>query len=425
MKILWVSSSNTFYNHTDAGSSNSSYNGVGWVGAQQLEIMKYKDIELAIMFMSNRNTDTKKVIDGVSYYPIIDSPGILKRIKRFYIPSKKSVYDRVSNQVKDALADFNPDLIHIFGLECPLCEIIEQGSIPTIVHLQGILNPITCSYLSPGFSKESLKKYGCWWREYIFNNGFGFYYQGIIRRCKREEHLYSLLKHCTGRTHWDKSVTMLYAPDCKYYHIDEILRPEFYTEHRIEPRKEIPTLRIMSTISETVYKGLDLIVKTARLLDKLHIDYEWHIVGIKSGSNYVKLIDRTLGFSHSDHLCFEGVKNPQEMIELFYNTDVYVHPSYIDNSPNSVCEAQILGIPVIATNTGGVSSLIEHRISGILVPTNEPHMLVSCLAEIRQCYELRNMLSANGRNVALKRHDKSNIINKVVGLYQNLVNAKA
>lgn len=420
MRVLWVSSSNTFYNQTDAGSSNSSYNGVGWVGAQQIEIMKQPDIELAVMFLSNKSTDKKRIIDGVSYYPIIESVSKLTRVKRFYFPPKSSVFNRVKKQIDLAIRDFKPDIIQVYGLECPICEIITHYEIPSIVHLQGILNPYSISYLPPMISEQTLRKYGCWWREHIFNNGFRFYYKDIIRRCERERQLYSKLKYCTGRTHWDKAVTSLYSPDCKYYHVDEVLRPEFYTSLPVSPRNTITSIKIMSTISETVYKGLDLVVQSSQLLQDLDIDFEWHVVGVKPNSNYVKLIERTLNRKIPQNIFFEGVKAPKEMIELLHKTDVYVHPSYIDNSPNSVCEAQILGVPVIATNVGGVSSLITDTYSGLLVPTNEPHILAYRIIDIKDKFDLRNLLSVNGRSEALKRHDKKKIISDIVEIYKKI-----
>ncbi|WP_295728115.1 glycosyltransferase family 4 protein [uncultured Muribaculum sp.] len=331
----------------------------------------------------------------------------------------------MKDQVESVLADFHPDLIHVFGLECPLSEIIENIDIPSVVHLQGIINPVAISYLPFGFSSETLRKHGVWWRENIFNNGFKYYYNETLRRCKREKQLYKVLKCCTGRTDWDKAVTELYAPQCQYYNVNEILRPDFYSTLPINPRDKIEVLKIASTISETIYKGLDLIVKTAKILNEFDIKFEWRIIGVKANSAYVNLVKHTLGMQISSNVVFEGVKNPQEIIEILDTTDVYVHPSYIDNSPNSVCEAQLLGVPVIATNVGGVSSLITSGETGILVPTNEPHILTSKLIEIKNNFELRKMLSLSGRNAALKRHNCNDIINKIIAIYQNLTNAKA
>lgn len=67
-----------------------------------------------------------------------------------------------------------------------------------------------------------------------------------------------------------------------------------------------------------------------------------------------------------------GVLNAEQLKHELLNSTLYFHPSYIDNSPNSVCEAQMLGISCIGTNVGGVSSIIEDGKTGFLVPANDP-----------------------------------------------------
>lgn len=54
---------------------------------------------------------------------------------------------------------------------------------------------------------------------------------------------------------------------------------------------------------------------------------------------------------------------------------MYVHPAYIDNSPNALCEAMLLGVPCIASYVGGIPSIIQNEVSGLLAPANEPYYL--------------------------------------------------
>ena len=56
-------------------------------------------------------------------------------------------------------------------------------------------------------------------------------------------------------------------------------------------------------------------------------------------------------------------------------SDLYVSASHIENSPNSVAEAQLIGMPCIATGVGGTATYIEHNISGIIVPPGDPYAL--------------------------------------------------
>ena len=98
-----------------------------------------------------------------------------------------------------------------------------------------------------------------------------------------------------------------------------------------------------------------------------------------------------------------------------------MHPSYIDNSPNSICEAQIMGLPVIACNAGGVSSLIEDKETGYLVPTNSPHNIVSLVKEYSISSSKFNLVGKKAKIIAEKRHNKNDIKTATINLYRKLL----
>ena len=419
MKVLWITTSDTFYNQ--GNTATNSYNGVGWVAAQQLEIMRVPEISLGIMFLTPQRNAEKRIVDDVTYLPIIDSPSKFSKLIRYYHSPNKDFYNRIKPQIEAAVNDFKPDIIHIFGIECPLSNIILSCNIPHIIHLQGLLEPCKEAFFPPGISNHSINRYGSFLREVIIRNGFNYAYRQMIRGAEREKILWSHIKHATGRTYWDNAMQELYAPQCKYYHIDEILRPEFYHALQVPLREVIDKIQIVSTISPTLYKGLDLILKTAKILRELKIDYDWNIIGISSDSSYEKIIRKSLNIMHDTSIHFLGIKDASGIISELHKADIYIHPSFIDNSPNSLCEAQMVGIPVIATNVGGVNSLIHHNEDGILVPSNEPHILSHEIIRISNNYILRKSLANNGRNTAIFRHDKNKIISQITSLYHTIL----
>ena len=99
---------------------------------------------------------------------------------------------------------------------------------------------------------------------------------------------------------------------------------------------------------------------------------------------------------------------------------MFVHTSYIDNSPNSVCEAQFLGIPIISTNVGGIRSLIKENESGILVPSNDPYYLASQIIKLFSDKTEAIRLGIKGRIVAKERHNPTVIINALISIYKIL-----
>ena len=110
-----------------------------------------------------------------------------------------------------------------------------------------------------------------------------------------------------------------------------------------------------------------------------------------------------------------------QIVKEMLNTDVFVHPSYIDNSPNSVCEAQMLGLPVIACNVGGLESLITHMESGILVPSNGVYELVYYLEILKNNPDLKQHIGNTARKNAMERHDRNKILNKLISVYNEII----
>lgn len=113
--------------------------------------------------------------------------------------------------------------------------------------------------------------------------------------------------------------------------------------------------------------------------------------------------------------------NATEMIQEMLGSDMYVHTSYSDNSPNAVCEAQFLGMPVIATDTGGVVSLFSEQYDkDMIVPMNDPFYLASKIIELREDNTKARSLADDNWNVAHQRHDEKKISEQLKETYLRL-----
>jgi glycosyltransferase involved in cell wall biosynthesis len=70
-----------------------------------------------------------------------------------------------------------------------------------------------------------------------------------------------------------------------------------------------------------------------------------------------------------------------EVYKVMARSDLLVVPSFSENSPNVIAEAQLMGLPVLASNVGGVSELIENGVTGFLTEPDE-ESLGSALFEL-------------------------------------------
>lgn len=410
MRILWFTSTPSNYKTVETG-----YNGCGWISSIEKEVCKAEDVTLAISFKLNDKEEKVKV-GNVTYYPIsIQKHKIAHKLIHFF-NIKTSYKERKSNvsNIMHVIEDFKPDIIHIFGSENEFGLIAKYTSVPIVLHIQGVLNPYLNAFLPPFIS----------WGKYIYSNINPIKLLksfrdkiNIKRSSSRERVILSNIQYFIGRTEWDKRIAKLYSPQSVYFYGGEILRETFYQPaQRTLPQK----LKIVSTISKPCYKGYDVILKTASMLKQLtSVDFEWYVYGNVDG----KLQERITGINTSDcNIELKGVATEYELRDALLDCTVYVHPSYIDNSPNSVCEAQILGVTVIATYVGGIPSLIDNGNTGFLVPANDPFQTAYLIKHLYENDDTNLKIGNRAKEVASERHNKNKIVKELLDTYNEILN---
>ena len=415
MKVLWFT--NTPCNYY-SGNGIRGYNGGGWLTSLEDELIKRDDISLGICFCQD-NQLFKAEKNGVVYYPVPRHKKSTKDkildIIHYKDPKRDEIlWDHYKTVFKKVIDDFKPDVVHIFGSELYMGLATFVAPCPVVLHIQGLLSLSLYIWFPSGVSKASYL-FQDWNPKYIYNRFQLYTYWQ--RSCYREQQVLHHTKHVIGRTHWDELATEILNPERVYHYGGEILRKEFYQEHeRIIPQK----LTIVTTSSSPIYKGFDYVLQTANILKNvMHRDFEWLVYGNVDPTFHQKFT----GLNHSDlSIRLMGVASADTLCEAISHATVYFQPSYIENSPNSVCEAQILGVPVVATNVGGTASLLEEGKTGFLVPTNDPYTAAYRIARIKDDTSLNRRIGQQSRIVAQKRHNKNEIVASLVKTYHDVIN---
>lgn len=407
MRILWFTNTPSNYKISSKG-----YNGGGWISSLEKEIIQLKDIKLAISFeLSGEPFKVEK--EGVTYYPI--SYAKKKKIGKLFELLSNSVlnYSVEIEEYLKVINDFKPDIIEVFGSERSFGLVAPFTSVPVVLHIQGILNPYYNAYLPPFISWKQLKSFNPLKMLQQYKNK-----KRWVNSCKRETEILKRIKYYIGRTTWDERVTKIFNPTCQYFYGSEILREPFYfSSKRVLPAE----LKIVTTISSPLYKGFDLVLKTAKLMkEELGLQFIWEVFG----NINPQFIEKNTGIickSINVKLC--GVAQAEEIKQKILNCTCFFHPSYIDNSPNSVCEAQLLGCPVISTNVGGIPSLITDNETGFLVPANDPYQAAYLIWQLYKDTVLNENIGNNAKIVAVKRHNKQEIVSSLFGIYQQIIDS--
>ena len=420
MNILWFTNTPSLYN-----SDKPTYFGGGWIESLESLLSKEKSIDLGISFF-HKDSIFKIKKNNTTYYPLCKRESFFSRVKNKasnYSGSLESDNEFIP-KLLEVIDDFKPDVINVFGTEGIFSGIQNYTDIPVVIHLQGLINPYLNTYFPPNTSKWSFLLNFKYLRHNLHGISPFFGYKRMRNQALREGKNMKNAKFIMGRTQWDKSFSKLYAPNAEYFHVNEVLRDSFYSDVVVTQTKKVNEVEIISTISPIIYKGVDVILKSAQLLKKhTNVNFSWKLIGIPHDSKILKFYEKELNLNHKKlGIKCIGFKNEQELKNIISTSDLFIHPSYIDNSPNSICEAQILGLPVIACNVGGISSIIVDKETGLLVPSNGIIEIVSSITKFVANPEYFKEISEKEKISALVRHDKSKIIKEITRAYAEILN---
>jgi glycosyltransferase involved in cell wall biosynthesis len=177
---------------------------------------------------------------------------------------------------------------------------------------------------------------------------------------------------------------------------------------------------IFSTCSNALFKGgLTLVNSVAVLKQRGWNNFKLHLAGVdfdgEVGKRIVKVIKEQ---SLEKNIIMLGRLNAQQIIDEMLKARVFILPSHMDNSPNSLCEALLMGMPCIASHVGGIPSLITQGVNGVLYHDRDPYMLAEKIIQILSDRQMAAQLGAQARQMALVRHDRKRIAERTVQIYQ-------
>lgn len=418
MKVLWFSVTPLSINVDE----NTGIEGKGWISSLLQIVLGIENIELVVAY--ENKSPLKKEVEETDRLKIIPI-NVCRYGKRQIIKdmmTSREVDDFILTESLKIIHEHQPDLIHVFGSEWCFGLLAKHVSIPIVIHIQGFWSQIRNSLLLPGQSSlfDRLKPE-------LLTHPLGFfaryqYYNLSMERHRREEEILRCNRYFMCRTRWDQSVVRFYNRDAQIFHVDEALRQEFIQcEERWKPHATDKKIVLVTIGACYSIKGPDVVLKTAKLIRE-NTDYEivWKWIG--GTEDDIREFEKLTNIQTSEvGVRMLGTKNATEMIEELLSSDMYVHTSYSDNSPNAICEAQYLGMPVIATDTGGVISLFGDQYDkNMIVPMNDPFYLASKIIELRENDTKAMSLGEDNWVTAHQRHDSERISKQLKETYHQL-----
>ncbi|MEM7161455.1 MAG: glycosyltransferase family 4 protein [Bacteroidota bacterium] len=361
-----------------------------WISTLARKLVDEKGCKITMLNYHPRLVKDEETIvkDGIEYV-FLRTP--VPKIDYLTIYSRRIRILR--KYIKSRIDDF--DLIHVHGSEHQYESSISNIPLPSLVSMQGIMT-------------EYVKK---------LPNMFTYTFLSWFLASKFEKRNVRNIKNFICRTIFDTGFVKEYNPQANLFENWEMIREPFFENNFSIEKKNILFIGGSNPIKgiKEMLQALDLI------LDKINL--KLLIVGKTDPSVIHSIIEEyQLDNIRAENIEVLGFQDQYGVCEAFRKSYCLVHPSYIDNSPNSVCEAQVSGLPVIASNVGGVSSLIDHDETGILVELS-PLQIAFQIIRLLMHDELRDKISEQSRIVARERHNANTILEKTCAIYEKVMNA--
>lgn len=396
----------------------------GWMPALAEAIVEQGGVDLAVATLVKGQDFFRIDAGDICYYAL---PMPAANLNRGHLPeSMISEYQRVVDE-------FRPDVIHIHGTEYFQGLLTGRGHLncATVISIQGIIDACR-KYYWGGIPFKTLLATRTL-RDWIRLDGLIEQKKKWSDRAKWEREVFRSNAAFTGRTLWDRAQTRKLNPGARYYHCDELLRQPFH-----EAQWDIKNVNRHSIfVSGANYplKGFHILVKAVALL----VD-EFPDVRIRTplAQFYPKLSRtgrifknmRATGYARylTGLIRAEGLEdrvvsfpslNADGMVKELLTAHVFALPSTIENSPNSLCEAMLVGTPSVASFVGGVPSLAEDGISTLFFPRGDEVLLAEQIRRIFRDDDLACNLSVQARKVASARHSRERVARDMLEIYRS------
>jgi glycosyltransferase involved in cell wall biosynthesis len=415
MKILWIT--NILFpdicNEIDIQPPVTG----GWMFASAQALLNINaDIKLAVAALYDGNHLKEVTLNGITYFLVPNSD------------SNRNYNIKLETYWKEVKSKFLPDVVHVHGTEYPhgLAYVKACGKQNVVVSIQGLVSVYERYYLGGIGSKNllaSITLRDCLRLDTIFKQRNLLRQQGLL-----EKVMIQSVDYIIGRTSWDKAHGWVVNHQANYHFCNETLRKEFYQHSWDINTCEKHTI----FLSQAHYpiKGLQQIVKALPFILSHYPDTIIYVAGndfvnnigcrLNGFGKYIQSLIMKNGVK--SNVVFTGLLSEIEMCNRYLASHIFVCPSSIENSSNSIGEAQLLGVPCIASYVGGIADMVVDNETGLLYRFEEVEMLAAAVCHIFANDSLALKLSKQSRKIAAFRHDKLINSKKLNNIYQSISN---
>ncbi len=389
----------------------------GWLGALIPTLRDVDGFELHIIIVNKDAKFSKFNSGGITYHPVDSNSGVFRHSKELKF--------KLHNLIKT----INPVLVDFQGLEfCYVkdAKFIVGNAIP-VATLQGMVSEISKYYLLGLRAIQIL--FNLTFRDILlFDN---LYFRRLYYRMRGHSEIASIrqINYFIGRTEWDRSVISKNKKSFKYYKMIRKVRPLFNKVRWSESSLAEKTIFVSQAYAP--FKGLHILIEAIKIVKTHYPEIRVKIAGknmmtsrtlagISFPGGYEKIISRMIKINQlQENFCFLGSLDEEEMAHQLSISSLYVLPSIIENSPNSLLEAQIVGIPVVSSFTGGIDSMLDTSMAYLHNPLDHTRLAFN-ICEALSNREKSISMAARGHRFAVDRQSALEV-GELINIYRDII----
>lgn len=416
MNIIWVVNTIFPYPAGKLGIKKTAFG--GWLNSLHAFLVNEEDIDLTIVTVYHGNKLLKYKDDKTTYYLMPGAPAIKY--------SKK--YEKYWKIIEDEVA---PDIVHLNGTEfCHgLAYINIDHKAKVLTSIQGMVSVYSDVYYGNISPLEIFKNIT--FRDIIRNDNLFQAKKKFAKRGTNEVEIIKGSDFLSGRTVWDYSNTLFLNRNATFFSNNRILRQGFYSSRKWNI-SGVERNTIFCSQASYPIKGVHYLIKALYFVKSYIPDAKLFISGVDITrsesimdriklSGYGKYLKKLIFYLNlQESVFFTGVLNEKEMIAKYLKSHVYVQASAIENSPNSLGEAMMLGLPCIASYVGGTAGMLDHEKEGLLYTYTEPAILANYIIKVLSDDKYASYLGKNASVRASKNHDKYRILQENLNMYRTI-----
>lgn len=390
----------------------------GWLSTMTQRLGKEPGIQLGVVMRAPIRELRWADVDGIRYYALPQTG--------------KGGLDARPEDCARVLADFKPDLLHAEGSEMAYTRrMLEAWSGPRLLSLQGVINGIEPYQLGALRIWRMLASM----RPRQMLTALALLSDKRFRfdpRLAGERETLALASHIMGRTLWDRAHAWAMNPAAVYFQCNRTLREAFYSERWAIEACDRGTIFIGN--SAVPLKGVHTLLDAIMLLKRECPEIRLIVAGERPGERRSRfrqwvgypsyLQDRIRQLGLEKHVEFTGLLDAKAMAARMVRCNVYAMASLIENSPNTLGEAMMLGMPCAVAYAGGAPSMAADEREALFFRAGDPVTLAFQIKRLFDSAELCERLGNGAHARAMQTHDAEANFRDLMAAYRAILPAE-